>query len=1823
MSKKSQTRRKSRPFASQVEGLEARVLLAGDTVSEWQNPLNPYDVNQDSHVSAVDVLAVTRTLNTVGSHQLPARAAAEPGSSDGTNSLMIDPSGDGFVSPIDALMVVEAIDAAGEGEEYRVRLEVTDANGDPVSQVNKGDTFTLNAYVEDLRGAEEPGVFAVYTDVTYDDSLVSVASGASLVHADPYSDGTFGDVSQPGLLDEVGGFDQSASHDGSEQLFFQLEFVADAAGTVSFQADPADVIPAHEFLVNDSLDAVPGSNIDFGGVDLTVVDDSQPAVVDLASFAQALDNAGVQFWSTRQANAVAVNQRALFEDADYFLPFQESLDVDGNINAAATAVNVTEVNTWIFPDETRATGLLTLEELSTRSGVAIPENNGPTLKPITSNGLLTLEEGSPLQLPIDAYDATNGPLTYTITVQDPALVEATEIMGNRSWELEIENYGTMLFEFFEGRANRATDQFISLTENGFYDGLTFHRVIDEFVIQGGDPLGDGTGGSDLPDFDDQFHVDLQHNQVGVLSMAKSGDDTNNSQFFITDAETRHLDFNHTIFGQLVEGFEILDAVSAVSTDGSDLPDTPVVITSAMVVDDPENAIVMLKALGATGSTDVTVTVTDALGNSDSQTFQVDLTADREDAQPFLYDFPNYVVPTDSFFTFPLDYVDAEGDAADFDMAVLSPDTVTGEVSDTGLVTLDIPDTLVDGDEIEVIVRVSDSAADDQRITLLIGEDIVADDDDFTIDEDTGPHTFSVLDNDTGSNFTITSVSTPSEGGTVEITANNEILYTPAPNFPISSTTAKDEVFTYTITSADSELSSVGLVTVTVNPVNDPPTANDDAYPANLNPATDVERYRRLREDSVEAANLFVLLNDLVAPDEEIPGISAVDSQSGATLTITNLNAAVDYVPAANFFGTDTFTYTLTDPGDLSDMATVTVQIAQVNDAPTTVDDSLDVIAGQAQSFDASVLLGNDSAGPLEDTIQTLSLDSVTQPANGTVTINADGTFTYTANAGFSGTDTFTYTAIDDGITEDFDDTSVGFVATADPLTAAGSVTVNVTAAMIAVDDSFDVPGNLATVSLDVLANDDLTLSPSITATTDPANGSVAIINNGSDISYTKDTGFVGTDTFTYTITDSEGADFTATVTLNVQASNLLPTALDDTFTVPSNGTASTLDVLANDSVEAGESKTITAIMDQPNHGVVTIDNGNVLLYTPNDGFVGTDLLVYQMDDGNGGTDSAQVTITVESTNVLPVAMDDVFVFSGTATRTLDVLANDTTEDGETLTISSLVTVPSNGVATIASDGLTIEYEWIDDIETSDSLVYEINDGNGGTATATVTISRTANENPVAMADSFNVTLRSELSFDVLDNDTTEDGETLSVAAITVAPTLGTATVASDGLSILYTPGSNGTDTLTYEISDGNGGTATAQVTVTVDIVNQLPVAMDDSLTIDAGGAQTLDVLANDTTEDGETLTIDAITVSPTLGTAELAADGRSILYTANAGASGTDTLTYQISDGNGGTDTAQVTLTVDVPNLDPTATDDVLTVVPYGQQTLAVLTNDTTEAGETLTILSTGTALGNLAISSDGTSLLYTPAADSAGTTDTFTYQISDGNGGTAEASVTVNIQTLDNSFFSGVVFQDMDNDGVQGSDEHGIGGVTVVLEGTDVAGEPVRMETQTSLQGVYRFESIAPGDYTVSQVQPPFLSSGSNTLMQTVTATDSASFQVSDSLISSDDNTFGEQGLLPQFAMLDAISSSRQPSVFVVLDGDDLAWLESRQGWEDIDSLFVTRDGDSLLIESSDGSGTLAMSDRTHVQLLGSSGQYTLLRIVGTSEDVLSAAAVDAALAG
>ena len=145
------------------------------------------------------------------------------------------------------------------------------------------------------------------------------------------------------------------------------------------------------------------------------------------------------------------------------------------------------------------------------------------------------------------------------------------------------NQGSIHIQLFTEHAPKTTENFIGLVDKGYYDGIIFHRVIPQFMVQGGDPTGTGMGGESIwgKPFEDECTPDLRFSKEGLLAMANSGPNTNGSQFFITTAQTPWLDGRHTIFGEVVEGYEVVQSIEQTPTGRDDRPIKEQVIVKAV------------------------------------------------------------------------------------------------------------------------------------------------------------------------------------------------------------------------------------------------------------------------------------------------------------------------------------------------------------------------------------------------------------------------------------------------------------------------------------------------------------------------------------------------------------------------------------------------------------------------------------------------------------------------------------------------------------------------------------------------------------------------------------------------------------------------------------------------------------------------------------------------------------------------------------------------------------------------------------------------------------------------------------------------------------------------------------------------------------------------------------------------------------------------------------------------------------------------------------------------------------------------------------------
>ena len=161
----------------------------------------------------------------------------------------------------------------------------------------------------------------------------------------------------------------------------------------------------------------------------------------------------------------------------------------------------------------------------------------------------------------------------------PAILPEAERVGKKA-TIET-SLGTFTVDLYGDKAPQTVSSFITLAKDGFYDNLIFHRVIDGFMIQGGDPNGTGTGGPGYK-FEDEFSPELRHNKPGIISMANAGPNTNGSQFFITHKETPFLDGKHSVFGEVVKGQEVVVAIANVPRDARDRPNKDVVLKEVVI-----------------------------------------------------------------------------------------------------------------------------------------------------------------------------------------------------------------------------------------------------------------------------------------------------------------------------------------------------------------------------------------------------------------------------------------------------------------------------------------------------------------------------------------------------------------------------------------------------------------------------------------------------------------------------------------------------------------------------------------------------------------------------------------------------------------------------------------------------------------------------------------------------------------------------------------------------------------------------------------------------------------------------------------------------------------------------------------------------------------------------------------------------------------------------------------------------------------------------------------------------------------------------------------
>ena len=384
--------------------------------------------------------------------------------------------------------------------------------------------------------------------------------------------------------------------------------------------------------------------------------------------------------------------------------------------------------------------------------------------------------------------------------------------------------------------------------------------------------------------------------------------------------------------------------------------------------------------------------------------------------------------------------------------------------------------------------------------------------------------------------------------------------------------------------------------------------------------------------------------------------------------------------------------------------------------------------------------------------------------------------------------------------------------------------------------------------------------------------------------------------------------FTASVTATYVVSapvNQPPVAGDDGSST-SEDTSVVIPVLANDIDPDGDPLTITAIIESGNG--TCQDNGNgTLTYMPNPGFTGTDIFTYTVSDGNGGSDTASVTVSVAAVNDAPIANDDSATTSEDTAVSINVVQNDSDLDGDPLTVTSASQGANGSVAITSASSVT--YTPNGGFAGTDSFTYSITDGNGGSDTASVTVNVAAvNGEPVANDDSTSTDEGVAVNVNVVQNDSDPDGDPLTVTSVSQGANGSVAITSASSVTYAPNGGFAGTDSFTYSIADGNGGSDIAVVTVTVGTVNQPPDAVDDSETTTENTAVIFNVLANDNDPEGDSLIVVSVNQGAK-GTVTFNVDG-TVTYVPHRKSKGQDSFGYTIKDSAGNIASAMVSVMV-------------------------------------------------------------------------------------------------------------------------------------------------------------------------------------------------------------------------------------------------------------------------------------------------------------------------
>lgn len=542
----------------------------------------------------------------------------------------------------------------------------------------------------------------------------------------------------------------------------------------------------------------------------------------------------------------------------------------------------------------------------------------------------------------------------------------------------------------------------------------------------------------------------------------------------------------------------------------------------------------------------------------------------------------------------------------------------------------------------------------------------------------------------------------------------------------------------------------------------------------------------------------VMYGQIMAADIEgdVLQFAVVDAAAQGELSLDAFTGRFTYTPSANYHGTDHFVVEVTDSYGNKSIGKILLDIAAVNDSP--VADNLQLVTDEDAAVQGQIV-ASDFDG------DTLNYQVTVPPLRGSVTLDsATGQFVYTPHADVHGADSFSVTVNDGngGTATSFVQIQINPVNDA-PVAADQHLVTNEDNALNGQIDASDVDGDSLHFSIQA----------------HPLHGSVSLDAVTGQFTYTPALNYHGSDAFVVIVSDGRGGETTSRIVLTVNAVNDAPVTSDQQLLTDEN-TALQGTIIATD---VDGDQLVYSLASAPANGTLVLNaTTGAFVYTPHTNYSGSDSFVVTVFDGKGGTTTSTISIGVNPVNDAPTATNQSLTTDEDTPLNGAIVASDV--DGDTLTYS-VTTTAANGTVTIDSATGQFTYTPNANYNGNDSFVVTVSDGKGGTTTSTISIGVTpVNDNPVANDDLAAVEQNGSVIVAVRNNDIDVDGDPLIVTGVTQGAN-GSVVIDAITGNPIYTPDSGffGNDTFTYTISDGNGGTATGTVNVTVNqLANQTP-----------------------------------------------------------------------------------------------------------------------------------------------------------------------------------------------------------------------------------------------------------------------------------------------------------------------------------------------------------------------------------------------------------------